>query len=456
MLILSAFILSSQNKQVLYNFAELPQTLLLNPATEVNYKRHIGVPLLSGLSVQASSTGFTLLDIFSQDGRNINDKIASIFDRLKTTDFARVNTQIEVLSAGYRKNSRTYLSFGFYQEIDAIGYYPKDVVILATEGNLLVGNNSYLNKNFMVSHINYKVDVLGVWHFGITKKMNEKLILGGRFKIYSSALNLESTSNSGAFTTVQGTNNLYTHYFNNIDLEIRSAGLVDSNTNEYIEDVGDYVGKTFFGGSTGFGLDFGITYKFSEQLEFSGSILDFGFINHKKNVKNTKVEGNFSYEGVDFLFDSGNSANYWDLINERFKRDLPTTEHQDVYISWRPTKVNAALKYSFGNKRGRVCYDDVYKDFYDNAIGFQIFTVFRPLSPQFALTGFYEKSITKKLHTKFTYTVDAVSYSNIGAGLSMQIGSVNTYAMVDNILSYSDLSSSNHLSLQLGFNLIFN
>jgi hypothetical protein len=38
----------SQNKKVLYDFAGLPQTLLLNPDLETNLKFHIGLPLLSG------------------------------------------------------------------------------------------------------------------------------------------------------------------------------------------------------------------------------------------------------------------------------------------------------------------------------------------------------------------------------------------------------------------------
>jgi hypothetical protein len=38
----------SHNKKVLYDFAGLPQTLLLNPDLETNLKFHIGLPLLSG------------------------------------------------------------------------------------------------------------------------------------------------------------------------------------------------------------------------------------------------------------------------------------------------------------------------------------------------------------------------------------------------------------------------
>lgn len=447
-LILLMYKATAQNKQVLYNFAELPQTLLLNPAAETNYKFHFGVPLLSSFSTEFGSSGFTLSDIFAVDNRNINDKISTVLNNLTPKDFMKMNTQIEVLSGGFRVNDAIYLSFGFYEEIDAIGYYPKDIFTL-----LIEGNNAHLNKVFNASQLSYKLDVLGVIHAGITKKIDEKLTLGGRFKIYSSALNIESTNNTGTFTTVEGTNNLLTHYFNNININAKTSGLVENN--EYIQDASSYLKNTFLGGNLGIGFDVGFTYHLSPQLEFSGSILDFGFVNHKKNIKNTKVEGNFVYEGVDFLF-SDDSSNYWTEINERFKEDLPTTEDEESYISWRPTKINAALKYSFGQRRSKICYDNRYKDFYTDAIGIQLYSVFRPLSLQMALTGFYEKTITDKIHTKLTYTVDDFSAANIGAGLSMQFGKVNLYGMFDNILAYRNLSSANSLSLQLGINVIFN
>ena len=69
----------AQNKQVLYDFASLPQTLLLNPGAEVGHKFHVGLPLLSQLSVQAGFTGFSVYDIFADDGIDINDKIRNAF-----------------------------------------------------------------------------------------------------------------------------------------------------------------------------------------------------------------------------------------------------------------------------------------------------------------------------------------------------------------------------------------
>ena len=36
----------SQNKQILYGFEEIPQSLLLNPGAKVLQKRHYGIPFL--------------------------------------------------------------------------------------------------------------------------------------------------------------------------------------------------------------------------------------------------------------------------------------------------------------------------------------------------------------------------------------------------------------------------
>jgi hypothetical protein len=132
------------------------------------------------------------------------------------------------------------------------------------------------------------------------------------------------------------------------------------------------------------------------------------------------------------------------------------TDDFESYISWRPTKLNLALKYNFGEYRSKICYDNTYKNFYTDAIGLQLYNVFRPLSSQLALTGFYEKAITNKIHTKLTYTIDDFSYTNVGAGLSVQLGNVNFYGLVDNLLEYGDLSSAYSASFQLGFNLILN
>ena len=437
----------AQNKQVLYDFAGLPQTLLLNPGLETDYKFHIGVPLLSGFSSEIKSTGFSLSEIFSVNNNTINDKISAVLNKIDANDYLKVNTQIEVFSAGFRFDKKTYISFGFYQELDAIGYLPKDAFTLINEGN-----TSYLNKSFSISEMIYKLDVLGVIHVGISRKVSDKLTLGGRFKVYSSALNLETTNNSGTFTTRLGNNNIYVHHLDNVNFNTRTSGLISNN--EYISDASTYIENSLLGGNLGAGIDLGFTYHVTPQLQLSGSLIDLGFVQHTKNIKNKLIVGSFTFEGIEFEFDS--NRNYWGELDAALKEQLPIVDNQDSYTSWRPAKVNAAIKYSFGEKRSKYCYDNTLKDFYTNAFGAQLYTVFRPLRQQFAFTSFYEKSFSNKLQAKITHTIDDYSYYNIGVGVSAKIWKINFYGILDNLTKLSDISTSNNVSLQFGFNLLFN
>ena len=437
----------SQNKQVLYDFAGLPQTLLLNPGLETDYKFHIGVPLLSGISSEIKSTGFSLSEIFAVNNKTINDKISTVLNKIDANDYLKVNTQIEVFSGGYRFDKNTYVSFGFYQELDAISYVPVDALTLINEGN-----NSYLNRSFSVSEILYKLDVLGVIHAGVSRKVSNKLTLGGRFKVYSSALNLETTNNQGTFTTRLGNNNIYIQHLDNINLNARTSGL--NSYNENISDASTFIKNSLLGGNLGIGIDLGFTYHVTPQLQWSGSLIDLGFVHHNKNIKNQLIAGSFTFEGFEYEFDS--NRNYWGELDAALKEQLPIVGNEDSYTSWRPAKVNAAFKYSFGEKRSKYCYDNTLKDFYTNAFGAQLYSIFRPLRQQFAFTSFYEKSFSNILQAKITHTIDDYSYYNIGVGVSAKIWKINFYGILDNLTKLSDISSANNVSLQFGFNLLFN
>ena len=270
---------------------------------------------------------------------------------------------------------------------------PKDAFTLINEGN-----TSYLNKSFSISEMIYKLDVLGVIHAGISRKVSDELTLGGRFKVYSSALNLETSNNSGTFTTGLGNNNMYIHQLDNVNLNLRTSGL--RSNNEYISDARTYIENSLLGGNLGAGIDLGFTYHATPQLQFSGSLIDFGFVHHTKNIQNQLIVGSFTFEGIEFEFDS--NRNYWQELDAALKEQLPIVENQDSYTSWRPAKLNAAIKYSFGEKRSKYCFDNTLKDFYTNAFGAQLYSVFRPLRQQFALTSFYEKSFSNKLQAKIT------------------------------------------------------
>ena len=447
----------SQNKQILYGFSEIPQSLLLNPGGKVDSDWHFGVPLLSHIHVNGGSSGVTLYEIFADDGINFNTKLQNAVYDMSSKDFISFNQQMEIFSGGfafgktYEKNE--YLSFGLYQEFDFINYFPKDYAVLVLEGNQ---NN--INRVFNLSHLSASAELISVFHVGYNKKVNKNFTFGFRGKIYSSILNANSTKNKGRFVTVLGDNNFYNHIFD-LDLQLRTSGIVSSEDDSDFE-VRDLTSRILFGGNLGLGFDVGFTYQINNQWTLDASLLDVGFITHNKDVENYSVNGNFIFEGINPIFPetgSSQTANeYWDDIEDDFEELFEVEETSTKYTTWRPVKLNASLNYAFGEKKEKEC-NCIKEDVgYLNAVGVQIFAMSRPKQPQAALTTYYYRRLFKGLRAKATYTIDSYSFNNIGLGLSAHLGNINFYVMADNFLQYKNIYNAQSVSLQLGFNYIFN
>lgn len=445
--LISAISLKSQQK-LAFSFAESPQTLLLNPGAETNFRSHYGIPMLSDVSFDIGITGFKLNDLFSNDSRTFRTRFEAVLNKINASDYLSFNTKIDVLNIGFRLDKKTYLSFGFYEEIDFISYLPKDFIEL-----FYYGNEPFINRNFSLAQVSMKGDFLGVFHAGISKKISEKLNIGARAKIYSSSINIESLNNFGTFNSSTSTDNIIRQSLNNINGQVRTSGIVDAD-DEYIDDPNEYFSRTFLGGNLGLGLDVGLTYHFTSQLEFTASLLDIGFVKHSKNTKNFNIEGDYVLDGLNFEYDTSSLSNYWQQIEQDFRDRVITEETQEAYTSWRPMKINAAFKYSFGERREKSCYSKTHKEYYYNAIGFQIHNIMRPIKPQFSFTSFYEASLSKKVHTKFTHTINDYSAVIFGAATSLQLGKLYVYGGLDNLLGVADVSTANSVAFNFGFNIV--
>ena len=444
----------SQNKELLYNFTLIPQSSLVNPGADVSYKFYFGFPVLSGVSANLGSSSFSAYDLFANNGVDFNDKVRSIINQSSSKDKAQVNEQLEIFSGGFRiggTDSKSYISFGMYQEFDFLMYVPKDPGILALDGN-----QNYIGKSFNLSDINVRAEVLSVFHVGFHKKIDEKLVLGGRAKIYSSGANATSTKNSGYIYTEEspGTPNIYTQIISS-NLELRTSGLAAFTKDEYEGDIAsDIAHNTFFNGSLGLGLDAGLTYYFKENLQFTASIIDLGFIKQSKDIETITYKGTYNYQGVNPSFSPvSEPENVFDEFDEAIPRDTLYNK----YTTWRPTKLYSSMQYSFGQSRSDAecnCKAQTNKR-YLNAVGTQLFVMTMPKEPFVAITAFYKRSIFEKLDLKATYTYDSYSSKNFGLGLAGTIGKVNIYALVNNVLEYKDVSKANSLALQFGINFIF-
>ncbi len=452
-IVLCGYVGCFQNKEGLYDFTELPQSLMLNPGADVNFEYHAGVPFLSHFHFNIGIKGVSLYDVFADDGRDINEKIKNTLSGLGRNDYLTLTQQLEIVNFGWKskKNNEIYYSGGVYEELDLIGYFPKDFAVLAYEGN-----KEYLNRSFRFSNISATGELLTVYHFGYSKKVNSRLVFGARGKIYSSIINIRSTGNRGTFTTIETPDgiNLYQHVISGADVTVRTAGyasLRDIESNDDADGANQvakkFINRALLGGNIGIGIDIGFTYKPEEQWTITGSAIDLGLINYSKDVETYRAGGNYTFNGFE---PSGGGTK--DFVDE-LKAAIPFDTISRTYVAFRPLKLNGSLKYSFNEFYDGSCNCGT-KTTYMDAVGLQLFTQIRPKIPQYAASVFYYKQLSSFFKTKFTYTLDEFSWYNIGLLFSAHINKFNLYISANNLLDYSNLAKSRGVSLQFGFNVI--
>ncbi|MGJ8734153.1 MAG: DUF5723 family protein [Cellulophaga sp.] len=452
----------AQNKQLMYDFKEVPQSILLNPGIETGLGMYVGVPLLSGISFQAGSSGASVNDFFANDGLDINDKIRErALYGMKPTDELSGSFQVEILNVGFRskKNPDNFYSFGIYTEGDAIGYWFKDYAILGFEGNA-----NRLNQRFNLSHLKTRGEMVNVFHFGINKRVDRNLIVGARAKLYSGIFSFRSTKNEGYFVTTPGENNLLASTLV-ADMELQTSGLNSiKDANDDGTGVGSLLAKRgMLGGDLGVGVDLGFTYQLNRNTTITGSILDLGFISHSNDVKNYTLKGQATVEGVQVILPDAladPSQDFWQNLIDDVDGLIPYEENNKSYITFRPTKLYGSIRYNFGEQNRSVqdcdCKAGGSKGSlgFPNAVGGQLYVINRPRGPQTAVTAFYQRNFGKAVSLKTTYTIDKFSATNVGFGANLNIGPVNIYAMADNLIGYKNVAASQYASFQLGINVI--
>jgi hypothetical protein len=443
----------AQNKQILYGLEEVPQSLMLNPGVKVPQKAHFGIPFLSQIHINGGATGVSTFDIFGNSNVDINTRIRNKIFEMDAKDFFTATQQLEILNFGWRSSEKEiYFSGGIYQELDFVVYFPRDLAILAWEGN-----RDYLDYQFDLGELSATADLLTVYHFGANKQINKKWTVGARAKLYSSILSAKSTNNKGSFVTSLSDEegpNIYQHRVENADVKVQTSGITSLENSS----VGKVLGRAFFGGNVGLGVDLGATYKINENWTASASVLDVGVIFHSKDVEQYHATGSYTLNGIELIFpplsEGESTLPYYDDLEAEIEREVPIDTINSGYSQLRPVKVNAAVTYSFGKFLGGEKCDCLNQGLErEQAIGLQYYSILRPKGPQMAATLFYERRLWKFLQAKATYTVDPYSFYNVGLGAAMDLGKFNFYIAADNILHYGNIAKAKSVSLQLGFNI---
>jgi len=282
--------------------------------------------------------------------------------------------------------------------------------------------------------------------------VSDDLHIGVRSKLYTSSVNIKSVRNTGRFISRDNQQGfLLNQSISDLNLNFQSTGFqsLDQLT----------PGNILIGSNYGLGFDFGMSYFFNERLEFTGSILDLGFIRFTKDTSQDVYEGSFDYGGLVIQFPdfaSGvNLIDYYQNLLDDIETNLlgETTSRSYTYVQ--PTKINLGLSYNFG-REARPCtcsLKSVAKPSGNQTLSLHAFSMVSAGNLFYSLNGIHQRSFWKVLYAKVSLGIDQFNRLNFGGGLALDVWKFNLSLNVDRLNHFNNIYNAKALAFQFGLNL---
>lgn len=421
---------SAQGNFTMYSMTKMAQSHYENPAFFANGKVYVGL-VLGHNSFGISHSGFRLNKVLterkSDDSLELNQP--ALLKSLWKRNYLSTDIRNEILGVGINIK-KNYFSFAITNRISANFIYPKDLFVLALEGN----GRSLLGKRASLDGLGFNADAYMEYALGYNREINSKLRVGGRLKLLSGYANFKTQKSKLGITTDEENFTL------TVDGQYKFAAtglnsFLDSNSTETFNTKTIYNMKNF-----GLALDLGATYKLTDKIELTASLLDFGFIRWKEQTAQYQTDNlDFRFEGVDLKAYLNDSSQYLDRLKDTLLSKVNNDiVYNDAYTTMLSARFYIGAKYHVTDwfTAGITSYNQI---------------VSNRLRTSLILSG----TIQLKNWLGFTlnYSTYARSIGNLGIGLSLRGGPIQFYAMTDNLLSINYWGTKN-IHVSCGLNLL--
>jgi len=446
----------SQTQNSLYFMNGIPQASGVNPARTPDCGFYIGIPILSPLSTQISSSPLAYEDIIyphpTQDSlitflHPLGDQEAFL-DKIKPLNVLLADTRASVLSIGFSTGAG-FFTLDLTTRAEANLYFPGDLARLVLEGADEEG--VYNMDGTGVDFSGFDEIALG-WSGAIGSKWQ----IGVRGKALFGFGNLSTNSSELEVSTSEELWNIQA------DMEF-SASLpfaeVVYDEDGIIEDIiiEDEINnmrpsalfkQAFNAKNFGLAVDLGVDYRPSDRWLLSASVLDIGYIHWTDEVHKVSFKTDYDFSGLE--------------VNPfEFTGDLSFGDYVDSSFSAMADSLAGGLEFTPGGAYNSRLNPKLYvgaswwatpninfgvlsrTDFLRDAIFEQ-------------LTASANFSAGRILNFTLSYTYMTDYWKNIGAGISLNAGPLNLYLISDNTLNALFWTEeARAVNFWFGVNLVF-
>ena len=427
----------------------VPQSHLLNPATQPRCGFYLGFPGVSPLQINAENSAFGFSDVFSVEGDSLilplhpDADFKDFYNNFSKTNYVSADVSSSIISFGFR-SGKIYQSYAITQRFFSRFSYPRDLIDFAYYGP--VKGKEFDFSGFGADLISY-LEISS----GVSQKINDMITIGYRGKLLFGQANISTKKTDITFQS-EDTWNTHTEFEINaalpgVDIPTDANGEFKYDDMEFDDDIQPFEIVSAVTGNFGLGLDLGAHIKPVDKLTISASILDLGYIRWKSSTYNITQNADFIFDGVEFAF--SDTSDFGQPLLDSLENVFTLNNSEIAYTTFLPAKVYLGLKYDIIEQIsvGFLSRTEIYKG---------------NLRQQFNLSvNFYP---LKMIAASFNYSIMNRTYNNFGMGLALKAGPFNMYLISDNVpLTYVREVSSNSLipntlrtvNFRMGFNLMF-
>ncbi len=428
LIVFTSTILFAQRDLTLYNMSNLSQSMSVNPSFRPKTNVYITLPLPMQ-TVGFTNSGFGAADLFSADQKSIISD-DQFFKGMKSINYLQFQTRNELFGFGFRKK-KNYFTFGVANILSAEFDYTPDFLQLFLQGN----GGSLSGRRASFDGLGIHVTDYIEYAIGFNREVSEKLVVGGKIKLLSGVVNVSTSNSTLGFST--GVNGTSIGFDGSAFIRSSNLGAVLDTTKQTKFPVSSLYNFS----NLGLALDLGITYKLTEKISLSASVIDLGYITWKNDVRNYELKKfDYTFNGVDASKVLTDTANVMRTVTDTLKKTFKSEQSNTAYSTSLSTRFYISGNYHLNKffSAGVLWYSQIVRNQY------------RP-----ALVISASANVKSWLTATVNYGMYANSYSNVGFGLSLRGGPLQLFVITDNILAPFNLGGTRAASLSAGMNFVF-
>lgn len=426
----------AQSDLTLFHFNAIGQSNEINPASFPTQKVFVAIPGLN-MRLLFMNNSFSWRDLHKRTNGSTFWDFERVVGQMKKDQLLSLDTRIDLLRFGFRVG-KNFFSANVSEVFHADFSYPSELIKL-----IYYGNAAFIGETVDLKQTGLQAAHYREFALGYSRKINGQWSAGIRLKYLYGMGNIQTKP---AALSIRTDPNDYSLLINN-DYVVNTALIgnddsgnsqSDNSSSAESSSIEDYLLKQK---NYGFAFNAGISYKLNNHWSFNAAVVDIGSIQWKSHVKNyTASRGNYSFSGIDL---------------DRFINDSDATVKEvldSIGQSFQPTETSNSYKTPLA---GRGIISATYQ--YNTKTQFSFLLQGRRLYNQFLPSASIgvQRKVIRNLYLTGNYSIHNGRFDNLGAGIAVNGGAFQFYALCDNLIGTIDPLSNHFTQLHAGFNLIW-